>query len=125
MAYAAPDQPEHCADHADPEQYGDFPDGGDLAIEQDDQENHEAAGDAFGFKFRQRMEIARITRESDGSGSDRKGSLHERLPDKKEGHQAAPAAGAIGLAQKHVGSASLGHGGAKFGPDEAIESSQE
>src|SRR5882672_4446664 len=67
------------------------------------------------------MEISGIARETDGSRRDGKRGLNKGLPDEEEGHQAAPAAGAVGFAEEDVSAAGLGHGGAKFGPDEAVE----
>src|SRR5258708_7744417 len=67
------------------------------------------------------MEIASVAREADGRGSDGERGLDEGLPDEEEGHQASPAAGAIGFAKEDVGAAGFGHGGAEFGPDESVE----
>ena len=71
------------------------------------------------------MEITGVTREADGSGSDGERRLNKGLPDEEEGHQAAPAAGAVGFAKEDVGAAGFGHGGAEFGPDEAVERGEE
>src|ERR1700722_5488336 len=71
------------------------------------------------------MKVSGIAREADGSRSDGERRLDEGLPDKEEGHQASPAAGAVGFAEEDVGAAGFGHGGAEFGPDEAIEGGQE
>src|SRR5579859_7427909 len=71
------------------------------------------------------MKITSVTRETDGGGSYRKRSLNKSLPDEQEGHQATPAAGAVGFTEEDVGAACLGHGGAEFGPDEAIERGEE
>src|SRR6266436_10448696 len=71
------------------------------------------------------MEIASVAREADGGGSDRERSLDEGLPDEEEGHQASPAAGAVGFAEENVGAADFGHGGAEFGPDESVEGGEE
>ncbi len=76
---------------------------------------------ALACQQRERMEISSIAREADGSGSYGERGLDEGLPDEEEGHQASPAAGAVGFAKKHVGAAGFGHGGAEFGPDEAVE----
>ena len=71
------------------------------------------------------MEVSGVTRKSDGSGSNGERRLDESLPDEEERHQASPAAGAVGFAEENVGAARLGHGGAEFGPDEAVERGEE
>src|SRR5215472_191 len=121
VADAAPDEPEHGADDADPEEHGDFPNSGDFPVKENDEENHQAAGDDLGLPPIQGMKITRVTREADGGGSNGKRRLHKGLPDKEEGHEASPAAGAVGFAEKDISAAGLGHGGAEFGPDEAVE----
>src|SRR5271157_302843 len=52
VANAAPDEPEHGADDAEPEEDGDFADGGDFAVEENDEKNDQAAGDGFGLPER-------------------------------------------------------------------------
>src|SRR6267378_4724400 len=71
------------------------------------------------------MEIASVAREADGRGSDGERGLDESLPDEEEGHQTSPAAGTIGFAKEDVSAACFGHGGAEFGPDEAVEGGEE
>src|ERR1700739_2900078 len=71
------------------------------------------------------MKIACVAREADGGGSDGERGLDEGLPDEEERHEASPAAGAVGFAKEDVSAAGLGHGGAEFGPDEAVESGEE
>src|SRR5260370_22794481 len=71
------------------------------------------------------MEIASVAREADGRRSDGKRGLDKGLPDEEEGHQASPAAGAIGFAKEDVSAAGFGHGGAEFGPDESVEGGEE
>src|SRR5580700_9531429 len=112
VANASPDEPEHRADDADPKQNGNFADGGDFAVEKNHQKNHQAAGNGFGLPERERMKIACVAREADGGGSNGEWCLDECLPDEEEGHEAAPAAGAIGFAKEDVGAAGFGHGGA-------------
>src|SRR5260221_2442114 len=121
VANAAPDEPEHGADDTDPEEHGDFSDGGNFPVKKDHKKNYQAAGDGFGLPECKRMEISGIARETDGSGSDGERGLDKGLPDEEEGHQTSPAARAVGFAKEDIGAAGLGHGGAEFGPDEAIE----
>jgi len=70
------------------------------------------------------MEIAGVASEADGGGSDGERRLNEGLPDEEERHQASPAAGAVGFAKEDISAAGFGHGGAEFGPDEAVESGE-
>jgi hypothetical protein len=55
MRNAAPDQPEHGGDHAGPQQYGNFPDGGDTPVQQHHQQNHQPAGNQLRLPPSQRM----------------------------------------------------------------------
>ncbi len=125
MAHAAPDEPEHGADNTKPQQNGDLSDGRNLAIKKSDKEKDKATGDNFRLDGGERVKISGVTCKSDGSGSYGKWRLHEGLPDKEEGHQAAPAAGPVGFSQKNISATGFGHSGAEFGPDEAIESGEE
>src|SRR5882724_5421922 len=124
VANAAPDEPEHGADDTDPEEHGDFSDGGNFPVEEDHKENYQAAGDGFGLPERKRMEISGIARETDGSGSDGERGLDKGLPDEEERHEASPAARAVGFAKEDIGATGFGHGGTEFGPDEAVESGE-
>ena len=67
------------------------------------------------------MKIACVAREADGGGGDGEWRLNKGLPDEEEGHQASPAAGAVGFAKEDVGAPGFRHGGAEFGPDETIK----
>src|SRR5208283_159012 len=67
------------------------------------------------------MKISGVACKADGSGGDGERGLDEGLPDEEERHEAAPAAGAVGFAKEDVSAAGFGHGGAEFGPDEAVE----
>src|SRR5579863_6864801 len=86
VADPSPDEPEHGADDAQPEEHGDFPDGGNFSIEKNYKKNYQAAGDGFGLPERERMEVTGVTREADGSGSDGERRLDEGLPHEEEGH---------------------------------------
>src|SRR5690242_13776561 len=124
MACTSPDQPEKSADNARPEEDGDFADGGDAPIKQNDKEEDQTAGDCFGLQCGERMEVSSVASKTDGSRSDGKRSLHKSLPNEQERHQTAPAPGAVCFAQKDVGSAGARHGCAQFRPDKGIECSQ-
>ena len=124
VANATPDQPEQGSDDTDPEQDGNFPDGGDLAIQKGNQQKNETAGDYFCLNDGERVQVSGVARKANGSGSNRKRSLHKSLPDKEERHQTPPAAGAVGFAEEHIGAAGSGHGGTELRPDEAVERGQ-
>src|SRR5690348_5004764 len=124
MACTSPDQPEKSADNARPEEDGDFADGGDAPIKQNDKEEDQTAGDGFGLQRGERMEISSVTSKTDGSRSDGKRSLHKSLPNEQERHQTAPTSGAVCFAQKDVGSACARHGCAQLRPDKGVECGQ-
>ncbi len=121
VSRAAPDQPENGADNPDPQKKRNFSDGADAAIEQDNKNDHQRAGDRFFAVLPQRIQIRGVLRESDGAGGKAERSLNQRLPDKQKGHQAAHAVGSIRFPKKDVAAAGQGHGGTQLRPYEAVE----
>src|SRR6266481_6820458 len=49
VANAAPDEPEHGANDADPKENGNFADGGDFPVEKNHEKNYQAPGNGFGL----------------------------------------------------------------------------
>ena len=100
MRDSAGDQPDHRADHADPQQHGNFSDGGDAPVQQRDQQHDHCAGNGFLLVRCKRMQVAGVLRKADGSRGNHQRRLNQRLPHEEERHQAAPFAGTVSFAQE-------------------------
>ena len=134
----AVDEPGDCGGGDDPENRGDFADGGDAAIEEHDGDHDQENRDEAIVVCEREHELARlcaepgvycchfcgeverIIRESERAGGNAERALKERLPDEEERHEAAEAIWSVGFAQKHVAAAGLRHCGAEFRPDATV-----
>ena len=125
VADATPDEPEHGAHNANPQEHRDFADRGDASVKKDYEKYDQATSKGFLLPPVKRIKKFGVILEADGSGRDRQRRLDQRLTDEKEGHETSPFLGAVGFAKKNVGAAGFGHCRAKFRPDERVEGGDE
>src|ERR1700676_532575 len=121
VAHPSPDKPEQSGNYTDPQRDGNLAYSLNAAVKENDQKNDQAAGDYFGLPGSERMQIACIACEANGSGGNRERRLHKSLPDEQERQQTAPTRRTVGFTQEDVSAAGFGHRCAELGPHEAIE----
>ncbi len=121
MGNSAANQPEHRADHADPQQHGYFSNGGDAPVQQDHQQHDHCAGDGLLLVRGKGMQVAGVLRKSDGARRDYEWRLNQCLPHDEKRHQAAPPAGTVSFTQKNITAAGAWQRGAQFRPHKSIE----
>src|ERR1700722_2723230 len=121
MRGAAPNEPEDVADNTHPQKKRDFSDGRDTTVKQNNEQDHEGAGDGFLPIFAERVKVGRVLRKTNRARGKAQWSLNQRLPDEEEGHQAAHSARTVSFAKKNVAATRKRHGRAELRPHESIE----